>query len=55
MKIADSPGLGLLIVTISHGKCKSEEDGKDIQAGVRGEAACSAHYRFVQIFSALEL
>ena len=54
-KIADSPGLGLLRVTISHRKYESEEDGKDIQARVRGEAASSTHYWFVQIFSALKL
>lgn len=47
VKIADSPGLGLLIVIISHWKYKSEEFGKDMQGRAREEAASSTHFHLV--------
>lgn len=31
MRIADDPGLGILMIMISPGKYKSGKDGKDVQ------------------------
>lgn len=47
MRITDNSGSGIVTVMISPRKYKSKKDSKDIQGGVRGEAASFTHYKFL--------